>query len=312
MARKKNKLNRRKPAGRRPYLALLLLLCIIGALFVLLEKSRTRVVPTLPKATLPAPAAHLRIPEHKLPLQQRLSTAAAPLVERGRTPAAHPKGPGSVAIIVDDMGSSLEELRLLLSIGKPLTFSVIPSLARAGAVARTAHGAGAEVMVHMPMEPQGYPRQRLEKIGVLLSMDDAEVERRVRSYFDLVPFATGANNHMGSRFTEDREKMEVVLKVLKERGVFFVDSRTSPASVGFETARALGVKSTSRQVFLDNVQEEGAIRKQLMQAAAIARRKGKVVAICHPHPATIRTLKKTMPELARDGISFVSVSKLVQ
>ena len=208
------------------------------------------------------------------------------------------------------MGSSLKEVNALLAMKLPLTFSVIPSLAHAREVAEAAHGAGAEVMIHMPMEPEGYPRQPMEKIGLLVAMADPEIVQRVNGYFRAVPFAVGANNHMGSRFTQSAEKMEVVLKVLQEKGMFFVDSKTSPASVGYQRARALGLKCAARQVFLDNVQDEALIGKQLDQVAAIARKRGSAIAICHPHPATIRALQAMMPQLAKDGITFVHASAL--
>jgi hypothetical protein len=165
-------------------------------------------------------------------------------------------------------------------------------------------------MVHMPMEPEGYPRQPMEKIGLLVSMAEPDIVERVNGYFRAVPFAVGANNHMGSRFTQSAEKMDVVLKVLQGKGVFFVDSRTSPASVGYQRARALGLRCGTRQVFLDNVQDEALIGKQLAQLAAIARKKGSAIAICHPHPATIRALKALLPQLAKEGITFVHASAL--
>jgi uncharacterized protein len=252
---------------------------------------------------------HLPIPQRPEP-HANISSAVAPAVERPAVTAPFGKGPGRLAIIIDDMGSSMQEARELMSMKLPLTFSVIPSLAHAKGVAEAAHGAGYEVMVHMPMEPEGYPKQPMEKIGLLVAMADPEIERRVTSYFSAVPYAVGANNHMGSRFTQDGEKMEVVLKVLKGKGVFFVDSRTSPASVGYETAKALGLRCAARQVFLDNVQDETAIGKQLAQAAGIARKRGAAIAICHPHPATIRALKALLPELSRNGITFVHASAL--
>jgi polysaccharide deacetylase 2 family uncharacterized protein YibQ len=292
----------------------LLVAALIALSFFLLERFRSS-APPAKVVTGVAPAPRLRLPPHVVPphaapTQQKLSSVSAPAVKPHPVTTPKPKGTGEVAIIIDDMGSSMQELRALLSIKLPLTFSVIPSLAHAKGVAEAAHGAGAEVMVHMPMEPDGYPKQRLEKIGVLLNMEDPEIVERVNGYFRSVPFAVGANNHMGSRFTQDADKMEVVLKVLKGKGVFFVDSKTSPASVGYRTARALGLRCGVRQVFLDNVQDEALIGKQLAQVAAIARKRGAAIAICHPHPATIRALKAMMPELARSGIVFVHASAL--
>jgi len=287
-------------------------LVLIGLAILALEHTRKKVPLPPTHSGAVAPALHLKLPERKAPVQARASSATvSPAKKQLLAQTARPAAPGSVAIIIDDMGSNLQEARTLISIKLPVTFSIIPSLAQAKGVAEAAHSAGTEVMVHMPMEPQGYPKQRMEQVGLLVSMENPEIEQRVRGYFTAVPFAVGANNHMGSRFTEDAEKMETVLKVLKERGVFFVDSRTSSASVGYQTARALGLKCAARQVFLDNVQEEGAIRKQLAQAAAVARKKGSAIAICHPHPSTLRVLKSMMPELARDGIIFVPASKLV-
>ncbi|TGU70887.1 divergent polysaccharide deacetylase family protein [Geomonas terrae] len=315
MAKKGRAVNRRKSSsggGRRPLFALLAVAVLIGLTFLLLEWFKKPAPPVAPppKPSVSAPK-HLPLPERAAPVQQKMSTAAAtPALKQH--PSALPKahGPGRLAIIIDDMGTNLQELKTLQSIGQPLTYSVIPSLAHAKDVAEGAHAAGAQVMVHMPMEPEGYPKQKMESVGVLVSMDDEEVAGLVRGYFRTVPHAVGANNHMGSRFTQDAGKMRVVLQVLKEKGVFFVDSKTSPASVGYREAKAMGMKCAARQVFLDNVQDEAAIGRQLAQAAAIARKKGAAIAICHPHPATMRALKLYMPELARSGITFVHASEL--
>ncbi|WP_224981420.1 divergent polysaccharide deacetylase family protein [Geomonas agri] len=316
MARKGKAVNRRKPApgggGRKPLMALLIVAVLIAAAFFLLEHFKKPTPPPQPPPkTAPGPDKHQPMPVRQAPVQQQVSTAQAPAAKPH--PAALPKatGPGRLAIIIDDMGTSMQELKTLQSIGQPLTYSVIPSLAHAKQVAEGAHTAGAQVMVHMPMEPEGYPKQKMESIGVLVAMDDAEIASRIRSYFATVPHAVGANNHMGSRFTQDAAKMKVVLQILKEKGLFFVDSKTSPASVGYREAKALGMKCAARQVFLDNVQDESAIGKQLTQAAAIARKRGAAIAICHPHPATMRALKLYMPELAKSGITFVHVSELI-
>lgn len=304
-------MNRRKSGGggKKPLWTLIVVAALIALSVFLLEQARKK-IPPQPKQGRSIPVEHRKLPPRTPPAQDRV-TSAQPQPEKQVALPPRPKGPGNVAIIVDDMGASLKEANALIAIRLPLTFSVIPSLAKARSVAELAHRAGVEVMVHMPMQPQGYPKQPMEKVGLLVAMDDAEVERRVNGFCEAVPFAVGANNHMGSRFTEDETKMEAVLKVLKQRGMFFVDSRTSPASVGYRVAHSLGLKAGTRQVFLDNVQDEGAIKAQLAQVAGIARRAGGAIAICHPHPATIRALKTALPALARDGITFVHASDLV-
>lgn len=221
-------------------------------------------------------------------------------------------GTGIVAIIIDDMGSSVQEAQSLIDIGVPLTFSIIPGLARGKAVDGLAHDNGYGVMIHMPMEPKGYPRQRLESNGLLLAQDDDEVTRRLNSYYPLVPHAHGANNHMGSRFTEDRQKMQLVITSLKHRNMFFVDSMTSPASVGMALAREAGIPAAARSVFLDNVQDVAAINVQIRELAEKARRHGVAIGICHPHRATIQALSQTLPVLQEEGIRFVGASEVVQ
>jgi uncharacterized protein len=219
---------------------------------------------------------------------------------------------GTVAIIVDDMGSSLKEADELLSIGIPITFSIIPGLQKVKGVAEAAKASGRDVMIHIPMEPQGYPKQRLEANGLLVAYSADELVSRSEKLLEAVPDAVGANNHMGSRFTESEEKMSPVLGVLKKHGLFFIDSRTTPHSKGFELSRKLGLKSAARNVFLDNEQDVAAIKKQLNAAAGMARKKGGVIAICHPHPSTIAALKEAVPELKKTGIRFVPAGELVR
>jgi polysaccharide deacetylase 2 family uncharacterized protein YibQ len=219
---------------------------------------------------------------------------------------------GSVAIVVDDMGSSMKEVQELVAIKLPLTFAIIPGLARSRSVAEYAHAQGREVMLHIPMEPQGYPAQRVESNALLLSTSAEEIDSRLQGFFRDIPYVVGANNHMGSRFTENEEQMARVLAVMKEKGVFFLDSKTSARSVGQKVAARMGVKTASRNIFLDNVQDVAAIRKELNAAARMAGKRGAVIAICHPHPETIQALREAMPQLSRDGTVFVNVRELVR
>jgi polysaccharide deacetylase 2 family uncharacterized protein YibQ len=210
------------------------------------------------------------------------------------------------------MGTNIQEVQALMGIGIPLTFSIIPGLPKALDVAGRAKKHGYQVMIHLPMEPEGYPQRRLEKNGLLLAQSDEETRLQLAANLKSVPGAVGANNHMGSRFTANKGKMQVVLTVLKEKELFFVDSMTSPKSVGFKMAQQLGVKTAVRQVFLDNLQDQAAIRKQLQQLATVARKRGSAIGICHPHPATIKALQKYLPELEQSGITFVAAGDLVR
>jgi len=222
-----------------------------------------------------------------------------------------PVGKAELAIIVDDMGSSLAEARSLAGIGVPINFAIIPGLKHDRSVAAYATEQGIEILVHMPMQPKEYPQRRLESNGLLLEQSDEELRNRMLGYLQVLPQAVGANNHMGSGFTEHSDKMRVVLKLLKEKGLFYIDSITTPKTMGLKVAAELKLSSARRDVFLDNEQNEGYIRGQLEQAVTRARKNGRAIAICHPHPATIATLTKALPELQSKGVKLVKITRLV-
>jgi polysaccharide deacetylase 2 family uncharacterized protein YibQ len=290
-------------------------MALIVAIFFVLEKVKKSVPPPVGKKPAITEPQKIPIPKRKEApkreqIEHRPYTTVVPIPPKH--PRKRPVGPGTVAIIIDDMGSSVTEAKELMAINLPLTFSVIPGLAQVGGVVQAAHARGYQLMIHIPMEPQGYPQRRLEKSGLLLSQSDDEIQTRLARFVKNVPYARGANNHMGSRFTEDREKMETVLRFLKDKGLFFIDSKTTPHSVGDSVARELGVETASRNVFIDNTQDVAAIKGQLEELASLARRKGSAIGICHPHKTTIQALTELMPELKKEGITFVYAEELVR
>jgi hypothetical protein len=285
-----------------------LLLILIGALFFILEKMKA--VYQKDAVVKPAEVESQLMQEPGAYLQKTYTTVSP--IPRRKTGPSRSHLPGTLVVIVDDMGSSLNEARELLAINIPITFSLIPGLPKVKAVAELADSAGQAVMVHLPMEPLGYPERRLESNGLLVAQSEEEITARTVALLDAVPHAKGANNHMGSRFTEHEEKMLPVLKVLKGRDLFFIDSLTTPRSKGFALAGSLGVKTAVRNVFLDNHQDVAAIKKQLYAAAEMSRRKGGIIAICHPHSTTIKALREALPELRRAGITFVTAGDFVR
>jgi polysaccharide deacetylase 2 family uncharacterized protein YibQ len=221
-------------------------------------------------------------------------------------------GTARLAIIIDDMGSSLSEARSLAAIKVPLTFAIIPGLRVDKDVAAFAAAQKIETMIHIPMQSKGWPERRLEKNGLLVSMADEELQERVSEFVSQFPDAVGVNNHMGSEFTGQEDKMTAVLQILKKNNLFFIDSVTSPESTGVKVAQRLGVKTVRRNVFLDNEQERGYILGQLNQAIKLAKKNGSAVAIGHPHPATIAALTAALPGMAGQGVTLVSASHLVR
>jgi polysaccharide deacetylase 2 family uncharacterized protein YibQ len=268
------------------------------------------VLPSQPKPSLPVAKNYSAAKKTLSPLHQYPEASAAP--EETLSGSKSAGRAGRLAIIIDDMGTSMQEARSLAGIGVPLTFSIIPGLRNYREVAEFAASNGIETMIHIPMQSKEWPERRLESNGLLVSMDDAVISERLEEFMRSLPASVGANNHTGSEFTEHEDKMRAVLTTLKGRGLFFVDSVTTPRTVGMRLTRELGMRGGRRSVFLDNEQNGTYIRGQLDQAVRLAKKTGGVIAICHPHPTTIRTLEAALPGLAGQGVTLVPASQLVR
>jgi polysaccharide deacetylase 2 family uncharacterized protein YibQ len=189
---------------------------------------------------------------------------------------------------------------------------VLPELAGSADAARDLAGSGKEVLLHLPMEPRGYPQVRPGPGVVLVSQTDDEIARTVENDLASVPGAVGVNNHMGSAATADLRVMRAVARVLSRRGLFFVDSRTTDATVALDVARDARVPAASRKVFLDDVQREDAIETSLAGLVEKAKAEGGAIAIGHPYPTTLAVLDRELPRLSARGVRLVRVSELVE
>lgn len=214
------------------------------------------------------------------------------------------------AIIIDDLGQDLEAAHKLLALPYPLTFSVLPHLRQSLDTAEAVHRAGREVMLHLPMEPDSSARPGQGEIRV--GMRASEIERIVEGDLATVPYAVGVNNHMGSRATTDTALMGEVTTVLAERQLYFVDSRTTPASVAFDVARRKGLATFYRSVFLDDTETVAYTLGQLREFRRVIDEQGAAIAIGHPYPTTVAALARFLPELERADIQLVSASRLLQ
>ncbi|MBI5599682.1 MAG: divergent polysaccharide deacetylase family protein [Deltaproteobacteria bacterium] len=216
------------------------------------------------------------------------------------------------AIVIDDMGADMEKLRSILDVNAQITVAVMPYLRHSRDVAEEAHLRGLEVLLHLPMEPKDSRKNDPGTGALLNAMSNEEIQRRLKSDISGVPYATGVNNHMGSEFTENASGMRAVMEVLKEKKFFFLDSRTSPRSVAARLAVESGVKTASRNVFLDNERDKRSIRGQFAELLRMARKNGKAIAIGHPYPETLEVLKEVMAEFKKEGVEVVRVSELTR
>ncbi|MDH4185313.1 MAG: divergent polysaccharide deacetylase family protein [Nitrospinota bacterium] len=214
------------------------------------------------------------------------------------------------AIIIDDIGQSMEAVERLLAIGEPITLAVLPHQAHSRQAAARAMEKGQVVMLHLPMEPRG--KENPGPGALLAAQGSAEIMRLFAEDMEWVPGAVGVNNHMGSLLTEREEVMAPLMEQMRERGLFFVDSMTSSATVAYQTARRAGLASAKRDVFLDNERDVRKIMEALDLLSEKALRNGSAVAIGHPYPETIRALELYAPLMAAKGVRYVPITKLLK
>ncbi len=232
-----------------------------------------------------------------------------PLESAERT-ARESSGP-RVAIIVDDIGGDLAPLKTLIDLDVPITFSVLPDLSHSAQAVRMITDHHRDLMLHLPMEPLDYPKHQPGEEALFVRMGEKEIRERVRKLLDQYPEIIGVNNHMGSRFTQDRDRMGVVLEEIERRNLFFVDSLTSGDSVAYREAKRLGVPTAKRNIFLDHVVRSDAVEKQIGRLIELAKKKGYAIAICHPHPVTLEALHNALGRFRAAGIEIVPVSELI-
>jgi polysaccharide deacetylase 2 family uncharacterized protein YibQ len=220
--------------------------------------------------------------------------------------------PPRIAIVIDDLGGENQISQELLQWSLPITFSILPFTAHAKSLALEAHQKGKEIILHLPMEPYGYPQTKPGKGVLLHDMNREKLRRQLLEDIEAVPYVQGVSNHMGSRLMEDPGKLKVILTELKKRDLFFLDSRTTAQTIGLQTARSLGVKSAERSVFLDHSQGEEAVKKSLERLAQVALSNGKAIGIGHPHASTIKSIKEMIPKIQEKGIEIVPLSDLLE
>ena len=224
----------------------------------------------------------------------------APVAERRRT--------GNIAIVIDDFADDPIAAHFC-AIPQSLTFSILPRASQAPALAERVRANGHEVLVHLPMEPQG--GASLSANAILVGLDDEEIRRRVRRALSNVPHARGVNNHMGSKATANERVMRIVLSELKDRNLLFLDSRTTASSVAYQLAVDMDIRAINRDLFIDEIADAQTIQEKLWELAAVAAQSGQAIGVGHNRRETLIALLAALPQLEKRGFRFVPVSQLL-
>ena len=235
-------------------------------------------------------------------------TAAFPALS-GVAIETEPSGP-RIALVIDDLGRSVATVESLRALGVALSYAVLPFESHTRDVAAYLGAAGLEILCHVPMEAR---RGVDPGPGALVrSMSALEIRQATERALASVPLAVGVNNHMGSAFSEDAEAMARFLEVVGERGLYFLDSRTSAATAGYRVAKDLGIGAVERNVFLDRSRSPELIRGEFRRALELASAEGPAVVIGHPYDETLEVLRQEVPRALDRGFRFVTVGELVR
>lgn len=217
-----------------------------------------------------------------------------------------------VAIIIDDIGYDMSALRDLMKIDEQITYAVLPGLSHSRTAAEALHQSGREILMHLPMEPKSYPKEKPGAGALFTDMNNDEVVTQLEKNFNAVPYAVGVNNHMGSKFMSDEDKLTTVFGQLKKRDLFFVDSRTTTGSKAAAASHSTHLTVASRRIFLDNERDYSKIYGILMDVAEANTAGAPMIVIGHPYPETIRALRDAGRVFREKGVKIVPVSELIK
>ncbi|UTV27908.1 divergent polysaccharide deacetylase family protein [Photobacterium atrarenae] len=218
-----------------------------------------------------------------------------------------PLAAARLAIVIDDLGYQAMPAELA-RLPAEISISILPDTPYDLNTAYLARGQQRDILLHMPMEPAH--DAPLEQTTLTLAMSRHRLQTTLRHALSRVPHAVAMNNHMGSALTQNARAMDWVMEVLRERGLYFLDSRTTAKSVALRRASLQGVGALRRHIFLDHQKTPAFVRRQLRQAIRRAQRDGYAIAIGHPYPETLSTLAEQLPTLAEQDVRLVRLSEL--
>lgn len=226
-------------------------------------------------------------------------------------PEIKPEVLPKVALIIDDMGIDQIMTRKFLQLDAVVTYSILPFSPLQAEVQATATRKRLDTMLHLPMEPNEYPSINPGQGALLTGMPPDALITQLKKNLRAVPGIVGVNNHMGSKMTESSDQMNQIFTVLKKEGLFFIDSRTTPATLCRPAARLFRIPFGERDVFLDHVQKPEVIREQVFKLIQVAGQKGQAIGIAHPHAVTYEVLQQMLPEITRK-VRLVPASEVVR
>ena len=212
------------------------------------------------------------------------------------TPNSSVKGRAKLVLIIDDV-ATFEHASMVKSIGLKITPSIFPATKThpdTPNIARTFEF----YMIHLPMQAKHFDSPEIGTLTVNESFESMhEKIKKIRRDF---PRAKYTNNHTGSRFTSDYDAMDKAYRALIEQGFIFVDSKTIAQTAVARAAKKYNQPYISRDIFLDDDPSASAVRRELVAAVNLAKKRGYAIAIGHPKKNTIAVIKASKNNILKD------------
>ena len=212
------------------------------------------------------------------------------------TPNSSVKGRAKLVLIIDDV-ATFEHASMVKSIGLKITPSIFPATKThpdTPNIARTFEF----YMIHLPMQAKHFDSPEIGTLTINESFESMlEKIKKIRKDF---PRAKYTNNHTGSRFTSDYDAMDKAYRALIEQGFIFVDSKTIAQTAVARAAKKYNQPYISRDIFLDDDPSAAAVRRELVAAVNLAKKRGYAIAIGHPKKNTIAVIKASKNNILKD------------
>jgi len=252
-------------------------------------------------------------------VEKKVKTASRQKPARQEKPVSKPAADISsqtdlplVAIIIDDLGQDLSFMRALINLQVPLTVAILPEARQALETAQLASDQQFDVLIHLPLEAFNGQTIGTGADGLITTtMSREEIWTRLEKDLERLPMAKGFNNHMGSKGTTNQYLMETIMEFLKEKNLFFIDSKTSPKSIAYDLAVNMKIPAGSRQVFLDADEDRSKIKDRLFELFLSAKKNGQAIGIGHPFQETLQILETYLPEARNYGVQLTRVSEII-
>jgi len=234
-------------------------------------------------------------------------------VPAGTVPGAAARPLPAIALIIDDLGNQRVAGQRAVELPGPVACAFLPRGPYTRELALQAHDGRKEVMLHLPMQAPETEVRKAEPGELTLDMTLSQFRSTIEQDIAAVPYISGLNNHQGSLLTRHPGNMAWLMQAISEHGkLFFVDSRTTSATVARQLAQEYGIPNSERNVFLDNEAKPDAVRAKFRELVRMARRDGTALGIGHPYPATLEVLVDELRELGDQGVQLIPVARLIE